>query len=148
MATKDPLDEPIAPPSPVSGVALTRRDAINGAHAMHAARRERNALAEKAQQQARLSIWERIDSLIDEYEPASDREEKRLGVLQAHARAVQDGDWRAADSLLDRRYGRPVQRELRADVTPASRARQLTDEELAEQLRSALEALEKGKPGA
>lgn len=94
----------IAPPSPKSGYAFTLDDARRGRAAQAARQR-------KERDEARKSVAVR---LAEKIEAEADR------ILSAYFAAIDSGDWRAGEALLDRHLGKAVQRQEIEDVTERS----------------------------
>lgn len=89
------------PPSPISGYSLTKEQASRGGKATA----ER---ARRAREERRMTALERINR---------DIEEQHERVMAVYWAAIDAGDWRAAEALLDRTYGKATQRQEIEDVT-------------------------------
>lgn len=91
----------IARPSPKSGYALTLADVRKGRAVQAARQRERRDEARKTA----------LERLAEKLEAEADT------ILATYMAAIRDGDWRAAEALYDRVYGKATQRQEIEDVT-------------------------------
>ena len=88
-------------PSPISGHSLTKEHSRQGGIA-------RAARYRAAREEARKTALER---LAEKLEAEADT------ILATYMAAIRDGDWRAAEALYDRVYGKATQRQEIEDVT-------------------------------
>lgn len=98
------LDSAVVCESPLSGARLTREHARRGGLTRGAQQR---AEKEARRQNALQRLAEKLE---DEAET----------ILASYMTAIRDGDWRAAEALYDRVYGRAIQRQEIEDVTERS----------------------------
>ena len=100
-STSPPAVPDCAPPSPFSGYSLTRDDQRRGGLARVAQRR---AEAEARKRSVAEVLAERTVAEVDR-------------ILAPYFAALDAGDWRAGEALLDRHLGKAVQRQELEDVT-------------------------------
>lgn len=95
------LDSAVVCVSPLSGARLTREQSRKGGRARIAQMREQR---DEARKTALQRLAEKLEAEADT-------------ILATYMAAIRDGDWRAAEALYDRVYGKATQRQEIEDVT-------------------------------
>lgn len=98
-------------PSGRSGYGFSAEDLRRGNQKANAVRRAKRDAARKS------ALDLQREAIVDQSER----------VMSPYWKAIDEGDWRAAEALMDRHFGRPTQRTENADVTPE---REISREEL------------------